>query len=89
MDDNVIQELQIGQKVLIVGAGYNQDDFERCIYFVRPEMSDLVGEVATISDKRKEEDYDGRFIYNLEEFEFNWADKWLAPLYNTNDFIYS
>lgn len=89
MGDNNIQEFEIGQKVLIVGAGYNQDDFERCIYFVRPEMDDLVGEVATISDKRKEWGYDGRFVYNLEEFEFNWADKWLAPPYNTSDFIYS
>lgn len=88
MSDNNIQEFEIGQKVLIVGEGDEQDEFERCIYFVRPEMSNLVGNVATISDKRKSSRY-GRFVYDLKEFNFTWADKWLAPLYKTSDFIYS
>lgn len=88
MSDNNIQEFEIGQKVLIVGAGYNQDDFEHHIYFCRPQMSDLVGNIATISDKRKSSRY-GRFVYDLKEFNFTWADKWLAPLYKTSDFIYS
>lgn len=88
MDDNVIKEFEIGQKVLIVGAGDEQDEFENCIYFCRPQMSNLVGKVATISDKRKRREY-GRFAYYLEEFNFTWADKWLVPLYNTSDFIYS
>lgn len=89
MDDNVIQEFEIGQKVLIVGAGNEQDGFERGICFIRPEMSRLVGNVATISDKHKACKYDGRHVYYLKEFHYSWADKWLAPFYNTNDFIYS
>lgn len=88
MDDNVIQEFEIGQKVLIVGAGYNLDGFECEIYFLRSEMGSLVGNVATIADKRKNRQY-GRFVYDLEEFGYCWADKWLAPLYKTSDFIYS
>lgn len=89
MGDNVIQEFKIGQKVLIVGAGDEQDEFENWLYFCRPQMSNLVGKVATISCKRASLNYGGRFRYTLEEFGFIWADKWLAPLYNTNDFIYS
>lgn len=89
MDDNNIQEFKIGQKVLIVGAGDKQDEYERCIYFLEPEMSNLVGNVATISDKRKSGTYEGRSVYYLKEFDYCWADKWLAPLFNTNDFIYS
>lgn len=89
MCDNNIQEFEIGQKVLIVGAGYVQDDFEHEIYFVRPEMDDLVGKVATISSKRKHCIFNERFAYHLEEFGYVWADKWLAPIYNTNDFIYA
>ena len=89
MDDNIIQEFKIGQKVLIIGAGNEQDDFERDICFLRPEMSRLVGNVATISDKRNAWKYDGRYVYSLEEFHYSWADKWLAPLYKTSDFIYS
>lgn len=89
MGDNNIQEFEIGQKVLIVGAGDEQDDFERNIYFLRSEMGRLVGNVATISDKHESGRYNGRFIYYLKEFNYSWVDKWLAPIYNTSDFIYS
>lgn len=89
MGDNNIQEFDVGQKVLIVGAGEHQDEFERWVYFCRPHMSDHIGEIATISQKRKVAGYSGRLTYNLEEIGCVWADKWLAPLYNTNDFIYS
>lgn len=88
MDDNNIQEFEIGQKVLIVGARVKQDDFERDVYFAKPDMSDLVGMVATISWKHKDEYYNGRFRYRLKEFGYIWVDKWLKPI-NPSDFIYS
>lgn len=89
MEDNNIQEFEIGQKVLIVGAGNEQDEFECDICFLRAEMGRLVGNVATISDKRNSWKYDGRYVYSLKEFHYSWADKWLAPIHNANDFIYS
>lgn len=89
MDDNNIQEFDVGQKVIIVGAGSEQDNFERFVCFVRPQMSNLVGKVATISSKHNNDRYNGRFTYRLNEFNYVWADKWLAPLFKTSDFIYS
>lgn len=89
MGDNNIQEFEIGQKVLIVGAGDVQDEFECSIYFLEPEMRNLVGNIATISDKHESGRYNGRFIYYLKEFNYSWVDKWLAPPYKTSDFIYS
>lgn len=89
MGDNNIQEFEIGQKVLIVGPVDEQDDFEKWVIFCRPQMSDLVGNVATISRKHNNRGHNGRFTYHLKEFGFFWADKWLVPFYNTSDFIYS
>lgn len=89
MGDNNIQEFDVGQKVIIVGACGEQDNFERWVCFVRPQMSDLVGKVATISSKHNSERYIGRATYRLDEFNYCWADKWLAPLCKTSDFIYS
>ena len=89
MGDNNIQEFDVGQKVIIVGAGGEQDDFEHWVCFVRPQMSNLVGKVATISSKHNAKSNYWRKTYRLEEFGFIWADKWLLPLHNKNDFIYS
>lgn len=89
MSDNNIQEFDVGQKVIIVGAGGEQDDFEHWVCFVRPQMSNLVGKVATISIKHNNERYKGRITYRLNEFNYCWADKWLVPLCKTSDFIYS
>jgi hypothetical protein len=88
MGDNDIQKFEIGQKVLIVGADEERDDFENFVYYVKPDMPELIGKIATISSTRYVHRYK-RYVYCLEEFDFNWADKWLTNAFNTNDFIYS